>query len=126
MGNNYRMIKNLKQFYFNGQPFTILWKPQTFRNMKKLLILITALALSSTAFSQEKHGMKKGMKMDKMASAADPDQESRSSESGVLGFSHAPAGTFCVRLILARCQSYACASSDGCTRCALARSWPTI
>ena len=32
--------------------------------MKKLLILITALALSSTAFLQEYKGMKKGMKMD--------------------------------------------------------------
>jgi len=34
--------------------------------MKKLLILITALALSSTAFSQEKMDMKKGAKMGRM------------------------------------------------------------
>ena len=62
----YQIIKIVKQIYFNRQPFTKLWKPQTFKNMKKLLILITALALSSTAFSQEKMEMKKGMKMGKM------------------------------------------------------------
>ena len=75
MENNYRLIKNLKQFYFNGQPFTKLWKPQTFRNMKKLLILITALALSSTAFSQEKMEMKKGMKMGKMGQNMDMNKD---------------------------------------------------
>ena len=43
--------------------------------MKKLLILITALALSSTAFSQEKMGMKKGMKMGKMGQNMDMNKD---------------------------------------------------
>ena len=43
--------------------------------MKKLLILITALALSSTAFSQEKMGMKKGMHMGKMGHKMDMNKD---------------------------------------------------